>query len=125
MALAANNITSRPIRLNSRPLGHVTILIALLIISVGINVGLATKVGQLRNAVETLKDEGKLKVNTLVPAIQAKMIDGETASISYTDSNMPTILYIFSPQCHWCALNLENTKALYQGTSGKYRFLSL
>jgi peroxiredoxin len=125
MNTVANGNTSTFFRLGSRTWGHVTVLTTLLIISVVINVGLSAKVGQLRSAIDTLKDENRLKADMPAPAIQAKKLDGEAALINYAGSNMPTILYIFSPQCHWCASNLENAKALYNGTSGKYRFLAL
>ena len=57
--------------------------------------------------------------------INVKGLNGEPSSITYQGDGLPTILYIFSPRCLWCASNLENAKALASGTNGRYRFIAL
>jgi Redoxin len=113
---------SRP---RERTLPHVLILTVLLIASVGINVLLAQKVRQLRNAILVLKSEGQLDVGSLVPAIKAKDVEGNPVTVSYSEGGLPTVVYVLSPQCGWCARNVENIKALAQGARGKYRFVAL
>lgn len=45
--------------------------------------------------------------------------------LSYSEINQPTVLYVFTPQCHWCSENLENLKTLAKETNGKYRLIGL
>lgn len=102
-----------------------TILISMVIISVGLNVLLARKVRQLRSAQNSSAAERQLKVGTSVPPITAKRVGGGSETISYSDSERPTIVYIFTPQCVWCLRNLENLKTLIKERRTEYRFIGI
>jgi hypothetical protein len=39
--------------------------------------------------------------------------------------NRPTVLYIFTPPCTWCARNVDNLKTLVDKEGGYYRFIGL
>ena len=66
-----------------------------------------------------------LKVGAPVPPILAKRLDGQAEVIVYERSAHPTLLYVFTPPCAWCARNLDNFKTLVDKESGGYRILAL
>jgi peroxiredoxin len=70
--------------------------------------------------------ERLLKPGTVVQPIAAKRLDGQRPEvISYQSASQPTVLYIFTPPCVWCARNMDNFKALVDKESGEYRFIGL
>lgn len=66
-----------------------------------------------------------LKVGTAVPPIPAKRFSGQAEVISYQGTSLPTVLYIFTPPCSWCARNMDNLKTLLDKESSEYRFIAL
>ena len=106
--------------------GRVTyIFIVPLIVSVVLNVALAHKLKTLTHARSVRSAELALQVGATVPPIVAKLLGGQQDSISYQTTNQPTVLYIFTPPCSWCARNIDNLKALLGKGRGKYRFVGL
>ena len=101
------------------------ITLLLLVCSVLMNVLLARRVGALRESLLRVKSENRLAAGASVPAIEAKDLDGRPASIAFEAGGRPTVLYVFSPSCGWCAKNLPNVKALASEVSGQYRFIAL
>lgn len=49
----------------------------------------------------------------------------ESATIGYAGSKPPTVLYILSPTCGWCARNEPSVKQLIAQKSGEYRFIAI
>lgn len=96
-----------------------------LIISILLNLLLAWKVKSLENSLLYLKSEAGLSVGTLVPSIEARDIDNRPATIAYPGEGPPMVLYIFTPECKWCARNMENIKALTDQAGGNHRFIGL
>jgi peroxiredoxin len=96
-----------------------------LMVSVTLNVLLAHKVRSLNTVQSTRMAERLLKVGAAVPPITAKRVDGQQEIISYEGTNQPTILYIFTPPCVWCARNLDNFKTLLDRERGEHRFIAL
>jgi peroxiredoxin len=103
----------------------VTFSLILLVCSTVLNVFLSRKVRELNSSLEYINSQGKLQVGADVSPIEDKDINGNSVSISYSNINQPTILYIFTPKCIWCARNLKNVKALANETKGNYRFVGL
>ena len=99
--------------------------IALLISSVVLNVFLARTTKSLRSALLLVKAEDSLRVGATLSPIEAKGLDGRPAVIRYGRDELPTILYVFTPPCSWCTKNIENIKALAEGTKGRYRIIGL
>jgi peroxiredoxin len=99
--------------------------ILLLVASVSLNVVLARKVQSFRHIQSSISAERLVKVGTAVPSIPAKRLDGQPAVISFQGTTQPTVLYIFTPTCIWCARNLSNLKTLVANESGRYRFIGL
>lgn len=96
-----------------------------LVLSVLLNLLLAWKVKSLESSLLYLKSEGVLSVGTLVPPIEAKDIDNRPATIAYLGDGPPMVLYIFTPECKWCARNMENIKSLTKQVGSNHRFIGL
>jgi peroxiredoxin len=96
-----------------------------LIVSVVLNVALAHKVRSLIYGQSVRTADYKLQVGTSVPPIAAKRSDGQQELISYQGAIEPTVLYIFTPPCPWCARNMDNLKTLLDKEGGHYRFIGL
>src|SRR5262245_4306176 len=80
---------------------------ALLSASVALNVVLAHQLRSFHQSRSIKASERLLKINTIVPPIAAKRLDGQQALISYHSTRQPTVLYIFTPPCQWCARNMD------------------
>ncbi len=101
------------------------VTLTLLLSSAILNIVLANKVSDLRNSLSNIKEEGQLKIGSQVPKIDATDLAELDYSIEYSEVKLPTILYIFTPDCIWCKRNLENVKAMVKQTDGKYRMIGL
>jgi peroxiredoxin len=66
-----------------------------------------------------------VKVGTILPPIMAKRLDGQQDVISYQGTSQPTVLYVFTPPCLWCARNMESFKALLEREKAQYRFIGI
>lgn len=59
------------------------------------------------------------------PEFSAYEVDGHKGVINYAEVSVPTVLYVFTPDCHWCARNLANIRSVVDGAGGRYRFLGV
>jgi len=100
-------------------------LILLLACSLVLNVALMRRNANLVDRVERVKNEGRLSPGASVPAISAHDQAGQLVKVSVTGTALPTLVYVFSPTCGWCAKNIENLKTLGSGMKGKYNVLGL
>jgi hypothetical protein len=96
----------------------------LLIPSVILNVALAQKIKSQRYRIAYLSSEGP-QVGAAALPIEVMDLRGTRHVIAYSDSSLPTVLYVFSPSCHWCAQNVSNLKSLGAAVSDKYRFVGI
>jgi hypothetical protein len=101
------------------------VLSLLLTVSVGLNVLLADRVRQLSLVTIGQAQQAQVQVGVFVPPIAAKGLDGHSEKVVYGDSDRPTILYIFTPQCGWCTRNMDNLKALLKAKGQENRFIGL
>src|SRR5258708_279659 len=110
----------------NRPFGRrVAVLTIALAVSVTINVILSNKVRGLTQG-QTARISGRLlKAGETVPSIEAKRSDGKQNVISYQGATRPTVLYVFTPPCTWCARNMDNLKTLADKEDGDYRIIGL
>jgi peroxiredoxin len=97
----------------------------MLVVSVALNVMLALKIRELTGMQNALRAGRELEIGTEVPPITATRLDGRSETITYADSPRPTVLYVFTPQCVWCARNLENIRTLIDRKGGDYRFIGI
>lgn len=107
---------------------HSAILTVLLILSVGLNLLLARKVRDVTEVSRLLLlrlNAPVLEPGAKAPDFSAYELDGRKTSLTYAEVNVPTVLYVFSPDCHWCARNLENIRSLVDGAGSRFRFLGV
>lgn len=98
---------------------------AVLVLSAALNVVLTRRI-QTMNAVESAKLTNQmLKVDSTVPSIAVKRLDGQVSVVAYRGASQPTILYIFTPPCSWCARNVDNFKTLVEKEKDQYRIIGL
>jgi len=102
-----------------------TFVYILAVASVSLNVSLAHKLKGLSDTQRVRMSERLLKIGATAPTIAAKSLDGRRDEISYRGDTKPTVLYVFTPACSWCARNMDNFKQLVDKDSGQYRFVGL
>lgn len=92
-------------------------VVAVLTLSVCLNVAQANKLGLFRNPVILPA------IGSAAPPVIAQSLTGVPIEIPMVGQS--TILYYFSPQCAWCEKNWLNVKAVMAGTRSRYRFIGL
>jgi hypothetical protein len=97
----------------------------LLGVSALLNIRLASEVKQLKASIVALKTDRRLQPGTKVAALDAKDLEGRASSVRVQAVGLPTIVYVFTPQCGWCKRNEANLRALVQQTAGRYRVIAL
>ena len=82
------------------------LLLIVLISSLSINVFL----GVTRNsALDSRQNPRELiAAGTKAPIFEGKTLAGEKVKLNYASDNRNTLLYVFSPTCHWCEKNQAN-----------------
>lgn len=97
----------------------------LLVLSVSLNVALAAKIRSDREVARLAKVQGRLEVGKRVSALDLRQSSGQPVKISYSDSSLPTVLYVMRPGCGWCQRNNENLRSLIASAAGRYRVFVL
>lgn len=90
--------------------------------SVVLNILLAGRLSELRPRQGLFSE---LHVGATVPPITGTTADGQQTTIVYEGTGRPTILYVFRPQCIWCARNINNVRALVATKGDEDRFIGL
>jgi len=103
----------------------ILILGGLLVCSLAINLLLARRVASLKRTIGVLKAESQLALDDKLPAIVAKDPQGRTAVLDYSETQLPTVVFIITPTCGWCTKNVMNMRALVENTGNRYRFVGL
>lgn len=106
---------------------HSVILTLLLIVSVALNAVLTLRlngvIARLNRLTAQPTKRYALKSGMIVPAFTAKANDGQDVTVSYNESQKPTILYFLSTSCSWCEYNIMNLKKLGEVVGDRYRVL--
>lgn len=103
----------------------VLILGGLLVCSLAINLILARRVANLKRTIAVIKSESRLALGDTLPAIVAKDPHGRTAVLNYSETQLPTVVFIITPTCGWCTKNVMNMRALVKNAGARYRFVGL
>lgn len=103
----------------------VTVLGIFLCSSVFMNVLLGRKLSAMRVEKARLSASMVLQTGASVPRLTGHAVDGSPMEVRYEDAAQPTVLYVFSPQCRWCAKNLDNFKSLIAQAGQSYRVIGL
>jgi peroxiredoxin len=97
----------------------------LLALSVIVNVALARKLSIQNRLVSSLYSSSRLQTGDAVPDIVGYAVDGHEQTLKYSEVNVPTVLYVFTPQCGWCRKNIENLRALINNSGTRYRVVGI
>lgn len=91
-------------------------------ISLAMNAGFSYEVHSLRVALEHAQS---LTVGTRLTSLAVTDDHNKSVTLNFDGADRPTVIYVFSPTCGWCAKNLNNVKALYRLRSSDYAFVGL
>lgn len=105
--------------------GFQFLTIGLLVVSVALNVALSRKNKALSTALFTVKAEQSLPIGSTLPPIEAFDLAHNLQVLKYDSGTSPTVFYVFSPQCGWCAKNASNLRVLSERIKGRYRLIGL
>src|SRR5262245_42065795 len=107
---------------NSKKPGLIIVISVLLILSGVINILLSRELIFLRS---TLQSKRGLGIGESVQSLTANSLNGAPTTIIFSGQKLPTILYVFSPQCIWCTRNRDNIKLIEEAAKGKYQIVGL
>jgi hypothetical protein len=103
--------------------GDLVFLVILLAASLSLNVVLGWKVTR-HNRSSVAKNQ--LVEGMSVPPITVGSVsDDRQVTITYGNTDKPTVLYILTPSCLWCARNLKNINTLASLRGDSYRFIAV
>lgn len=107
----------------------VVLLTVALAVSAAINIGLTYKVRSFLGAQEdqlAKMEARRLKPGTAVPQLSLRRIEsGMVETIRYEEGDRPTVMYVLSPACGWCAKNENSIRQLIAAKRDDYRFLGI
>ncbi|MBK9167491.1 MAG: redoxin domain-containing protein [Bryobacterales bacterium] len=98
------------------------VLAVLLFLSLSLNVWHALVLNDIRSRSAA---SSPLAVGTHLEPLVASDLDGRQVVVDFAATEVPTVLYVFSPQCVWCERNVENIRELAAQVKGRYRFVAL
>jgi hypothetical protein len=70
------------------------------------------------------REEG-MRIGQVLPPLPVQTMAGKSVALKYDDSDIPTVLYVFSPTCSWCNRNRPVIKQLATQAGTRYRFLAI
>jgi len=106
----------------NRSLPSQAIPVALLVLSVGLNIAVATKLQRLRQFYE---GRMQLREGSTVPALAVRDRLGAPATVFFSDPDQTSVLYFFSRNCGACNHNLPNLQSMAAQLKGRYRFIPI
>jgi peroxiredoxin len=65
-----------------------------------------------------------IKEGRVAPAIYARNLLGEATSVDF-HAGLPTLIYVFRPDCHYCEKNFDSVKALAASLHDRYQLVAL
>ena len=96
-------------------------VLALLTVSLGLNVNLSWKVKELGSLVPKLPPN---KVGVQLNSFSASDLEGHVANVSF-NTGKSTLIYYVDPECHWCKANANSFRTLTKALAGKSRVIIL
>lgn len=100
-------------------------LAVLLCISLGVNIFQSRKIREFQAETEAKLQKRSVQPGTMVPAIAATAVKGAATVIRYSDSQLPTVLYMFAPKCSWCQRNRAAVLSLGEQLKDKARVIGV
>lgn len=103
--------------------GDLVFLIILLAASLSLNVVLGWKVTFYNRSSDA---KNRLVEGMSVPPITVSSVsDDRQVTITYGNTDKPTVLYMWTPSCQWCARNLKNINKLASLRGDSYHFVAV
>ena len=103
---------------------EVVFLMALLAVSLSLNVFLGWRVQRLKSA-SNRPVLPLLSLGTLVPPMIVGDLNDQQEMITFANADKQTVLYVFSTKCSWCDRNVESIKTLANLAGNSHRFIGL
>lgn len=100
-------------------------LVLVLVASLSLNVYLGWRVKQARTAAAAPQNTLQLAPGTRLAPFTAVSVDGQPYTISFENSDKPTVFYVLSPSCIWCERNKANIAKLAELKGNDFRFIGL
>lgn len=97
-------------------------LLLLLIASLSLNVYLGWSLKQRGSLPQNTPT---LSLGTKVDQVTALGTDGKPFTISYNDTDKPTVFYVITPSCIWCKRNQANINKVADTKANDFRFIGL
>ncbi len=66
-----------------------------------------------------------LSAGDSVPTLRGLDLDNRITSVSHGGGQKPALLFVFSPSCGWCKINLPNWQAMLDQAAGRYRVVAI
>jgi peroxiredoxin len=101
-----------------RSLNQVVLHYAILVASLSLNVCLIVRVKQIESGlrasevIRLMESRNEIAIGDVIPEFEAAEVDGTHATLALAGGRQPTVIYVFSPTCRWCARNWLNVNAL-------------
>lgn len=102
-----------------------SIIHVLLAASVAANAALADKVLRLDRAIASAEARPSLEHGAKAPDLVLHEASGTAVNIRYSESQLPTVLYVISPTCNWCTRNRQPATALSAALANRARFVGV
>jgi peroxiredoxin len=101
-------------RLRGQGLLHYAILVASLVLNASLVVRVIQMESSLRvsEAMRVIGSRDEVATGDVVPEFEAAEAGGTHTTVALTGRGQPTVIYVFSPTCHWCGRNWLNVNAL-------------
>lgn len=99
--------------------------LAILTVSLGLNVVLGWRVRSLQNAVLAPRLRFQVPRGTRVAAISVSSVDGARKTVTLAGYARYTVLYVLRPGCAWCERNRPNIVRLAATVGRRYRFVGV
>lgn len=100
-------------------------ILAILLVSSGLNVALAIRVSQQRGAIEARTAQQPSPVGGHMRSLDGHDRDGNRVKIDFSADGRPTVLYVFQPGCGWCARNSQPIRELAGLAGSRNRFVAV
>lgn len=101
---------------------HFTPIVVLVVVSLALNFALARRVRLLEGVIARISaDREVLKVGSQMQPAEVVSANKSTEHLRYSDTTLPTVVYVMSPECVWCRRNTQNMNALVAQSGRSYR----
>ncbi len=100
-------------------------LFAALMLSAALNLWLASAVKGYKNNANDVLQVRLLSPGDRIGPLKAYTLDDARATVRYDDVSVPTVLYVFAPNCSWCIKNHEAIRDLAAAAGPRYRFIGV